>query len=461
MAQFNHGEPLRITSPGGVVDEHTLDVHAADVHSTGAHATDLRTRPGPAFLIYLHIVICCVSLVYVARFYVLFHIDFQDNQLYRATAAIALCALISPLFTLARFSFGYYIGFYLYTAVVGFIWLSFFTPFSYDQETARLSAVLSIIALLLPGLLITSPIRQIYVISPRQFERLPIVILFLAAATIAAGASYGFRLVGISDIYSFRGDISYPKVIEYATGIVSNALLPFAFACFVERGKMWFAAISVLLALLFYPITLSKLALLLPIWLVVTLVLSRLFEARTAVVLSILIPLLVGIVLIDAMDLGAILYFGTVNFRAFAIPSSALDHYNHFFSTHALTYFCQLSFLKEAVSCPYDDQLSVVMQDAYRLGNFNASLLATEGIASLGLKFAPVSVLICGFILGLANRLSAGLPDRFILLSGAAFPQILLNIPLTTSLLTHGAVVLFLLWYIVPRTNTETAGTSS
>ena len=68
---------------------------------------------------------------------------------------------------------------------------------------------------------------------------------------------------------------------------------------------------------------------------------------------------------------------------------------------------------------------------------------------------------MCGFILGLANRLSAGLPDRFILLSGAAFPQILLNIPLTTSLLSHGAVVLFLLWYIVPRRNTEMAGASS
>jgi hypothetical protein len=171
--------------------------------------------------------------------------------------------------------------------------------------------------------------------------------------------------------------------------------------------------------------------------------------------------MLVGIILIDAMNLDAIMYFGTVNFRAFAIPSSALDHYNDFFSTHPLTYFCQVSFLKEIVSCPYGDQLAVVLERAYRLGNFNASLLATEGVASLGSLLAPISILICGLILGLANRLSAGLPDRFILLSGAAFPQILLNVPLTTTLLSHGAAFLFLLWYVMPRQKVVPAGISS
>jgi hypothetical protein len=47
--------------------------------------------------------------------------------------------------------------------------------------------------------------------------------------------------------------------------------------------------------------------------------------------------------------------------------------------------------------------------------------------------------------------LSAGLPPRFILISGALLPQILLNVPLTTVLVTHGAGILFLLWYLTPR----------
>jgi hypothetical protein len=37
-------------------------------------------------------------------------------------------------------------------------------------------------------------------------------------------------------------------------------------------------------------------------------------------------------------------------------------------------------------------------------------------------------------------------------MSGAVLPQYFLNVPLTTALLTHGAGLLFLLWYIMPRT---------
>jgi hypothetical protein len=43
----------------------------------------------------------------------------------------------------------------------------------------------------------------------------------------------------------------------------------------------------------------------------------------------------------------------------------------------------------------------------------------------------------------------------FILISGAILPQILLNVPLTITLLTHGAALLFLLWYATPRTMFE------
>jgi hypothetical protein len=92
------------------------------------------------------------------------------------------------------------------------------------------------------------------------------------------------------------------------------------------------------------------------------------------------------------------------------------------------------------------------MNHAYPgFGNFNASLFSTEGIASVGPLFAPISVLLCGLVIGFANRLSAGLPPRFVLISSSVLVQLLLNVPLTTSLLSHGAALLFLLWYLTPR----------
>ena len=164
-----------------------------------------------------------------------------------------------------------------------------------------------------------------------------------------------------------------------------------------------------------------------------------------------LAPILAGLAIVILSNTYAAFIFSTVNFRMIAIPSVALDVYNDFFSKHELTDFCQISLLKQIMPCPYQEQLSVVMQRAYGLGNFNASLFATEGIASVGLFFAPVTTFLCGLVIAFGNRLSAGLPPRFILISGAILPQILLNVPLTTALLTHGAGILFLLWYITPR----------
>jgi hypothetical protein len=177
--------------------------------------------------------------------------------------------------------------------------------------------------------------------------------------------------------------------------------------------------------------------------------LARIFGARTTVILSLLLPLLAGI--LDAKFKVWPFYFYLVNARMIAIPSDAMDVYNHYFSSHDLTHFCQIRVLKPLVSCPYQNPLSVVMRDAYHLGYFNASLFATEGIASVGAWFAPVTGFLCGIVFALGNRLSAGLPSRFILVSGAIVPQVLLNVPLSTVLLTHGLGLLFLLWYMTPR----------
>jgi hypothetical protein len=162
------------------------------------------------------------------------------------------------------------------------------------------------------------------------------------------------------------------------------------------------------------------------------------------------VPVVTGLLLISLLPEYAIHYFSVVNFRMIAIPSVAMDVYNDFFSRHDLTYFCQISVLKPLMHCPYRD-LSITMEGAYHLGAFNASLFATEGIASVGVLFAPVTVFACGLVFAIANRLSAGLPAGFILVSGAILPPVLINVPLTTVLLTHGAGFLFLLWYVTPR----------
>jgi hypothetical protein len=416
-----------------------------------------QARRGLILLAGLHIVTCCVSLIYVADFYAGYHvIMFDKSRLYAAAANIAPFAMVSAVFAFSRFSFGYFLGFYFYTVILGYLWFVEFSKFQYDHTLASISAFASAVAFLVPALFITSPIRQRLILSARAFDILLSCILVFAAAIVAAGAFHNFRLVGLDDMYSFRGQLEFPGWMRYAMAATANALLPFAFACFVTRKNRWRAATVLLLLLLLYPITLTKLTLFAPLWLVFLLLLSRFFEARYSVVLSLFLPLLGGVLLAPLIKAGALApipltYFGAVNFRMIAFPSIAIDVYNDFFSTHNHTYFCQIYLLKPLVNCPYSEPLSVMMEKAYQLGNLNASLFATEGIASVGLAFAPLAVLGCGLVISLGNRLSSGLPSKFILLSGGILTQNFLNVPFTTSLLTGGAAVVFLLWYVTPR----------
>jgi hypothetical protein len=417
-----------------------------------------RERFGLVVLVFIHIVVCCASLIRASAYNFpvafdpsTFHIFFDPSRWYVAAAAVAAFALVAPLFAFAKFSFGYFVGFNFYTMVLGYLWLNCFTDLKYDHWTAGFSAAASAVAFLLPALFITSPVRQTFVLSEAAFDRLLTFILLVAGVTVAAGAAYNFRFVSVENIYDFRDKIETPAILNYLTGMTASALLPFAFAGFVARKAWWRAGAILLLLLLFYPITLSKLALFSPLWLVAILLLSRIFETRFAVVLSLLLPMLAGLVLIGLFNGNAASFFSVVNFRTFAVPSVAMDVYSDFFSTHDLTHFCQISVLRPLMQCPYHQQLSLLMQDAYRLGNFNGSLFATEGIASVGILFAPVAVLLCGLVIALGNRASAGLPAGFILVSAALLPQIFLNVPLTIVLVTHGAGLLFLLWYITPR----------
>jgi hypothetical protein len=418
----------------------------------------IRERLGLVLLICLHIVVCCISLTCVAYLKPVYHLLFDPTRLLAPVATVAAFALVGLLFVYAEFSVGYFVGFHFFTMVAGYLWINFFSDFSYNHQLSALSAAASAIAFLLPALFVRAPIRQISVISPAAFDRLLMLILMFAIVTVMFAASYNFRLVALDDIYDFRDELAFPVILNYLISITSSALLPFVFACFLARKYMWRAAIVLVLLTLYYPITLSKLALFTPVWLLFFALLSRIFEAKMTVILSLLVPLVAGLILLILFRMGlmpdqvAINYFGVVNFRMVAIPSIGLDFYSDFFSRHDVTYFCQLKVLKPLIPCPYQDPLSTEIYKANGIGgNFNASLFATEGIASVGALFAPAAVFACGLVIALANRLSAGLPPRFILISGAILPQVLLNVPLTITLLTHGAAFLFLLWYITPR----------
>lgn len=397
-----------------------------------------------------HTVVCAVSLFHALKF-TSHHIAHDPHQLPYAILSVAVFCLLASLFVLARFSFGYFIGFYLYTMVLGYIWLSWFTDFTYDLQAARISAAVSALVFLPPVLFLSFPLRQPFRISLAHFDFALDCLLAAAAATIMLAAIYNFRLVGLASIQDFRPSLEFPAMVRYSLGMVSSAVLPFLFACFVVRDRIWRAGLAVIILLLVYPVTLTKTAFFAPLWLIALAALSRRLEARMTVVLSVVLPILGGVILFTLLEKQAEALFDVVNFRMFIVPASAINVYNDFFSRNELTHFCQISILKNLLDCPYTEPLSIILERVYGLGTFNASLFATEGIASVGNALAPVSVFVCGLVVALGNCASRGLPPRLVLLSSAVLAQYFLNLPLTTMMLTHGTGLIFLLWYLTPR----------
>lgn len=413
----------------------------------------LDSKAALTVLVLLHSAVACLSLIKVAAFESYIH--FSTERVWIAVAVAVAFSVVSLLFAAARFSFGYFAGFYFYTMILGFLWIDVFSGYDYPRLLAGLSAALSLVLCLLPALFVRAPLPQLLTLSNARFEHLLTLILVISIGTIAVAGTYNFRLVAIAKIYDYRNALEFPGAVRYLTGWVSSILLPFAFACYWLLGQRWRAVLVLVLLLFFYPITLTKFAFFTPAWLIALAVLSRLLEARASVIVSIFVPMLIGLVavVVTGVALSSTLgrYFDLVNIRMMATASSALDIYNHFFASHPLTWFCQISVLKPLTHCPYQEPLAVVMQNTYGLGNLNASLFATEGIASVGLYLAPLTAFASGLVLSFGNRASAGLPPRFVLMSSGVLPHVLLNVPLSVAMLTHGIAILFLLWYVTPR----------
>lgn len=398
----------------------------------------------------------CASLILVSESTAReFHIDFDQGKVFIALAPIVAFGAVSCVaFSISRFSFGYFAGFYFFSAIASYLWLSYFTPLKYDHVAARISVSASYAAFLLPALTITrSPIR-LRVLSDRHMDILAKILIAAVFGIVAYAAKSGFRLASPTN-EAVRSSLDHPVWINYLISISTAAIVPFIFAWFHQRKSWALMGLSLIAGLSLYPVSLNKTAFLTPFWLLALAVLLRFAKVRIAVILTLLVPMLVGFIAFGLEPPDKKPIVGLLNFRLLAIPGSALDHYYHYFSRHPLTHFCQITFIGKLFQCSLPDQLGVVLQNTYGLGSYPASLFATEGIASVGVLFAPIMALICGLVIAVGNIASSGLRPSFVFLSSAILVQVLMNVPLSVLMVTHGGLLMFLLWAAAPKSYSD------
>ena len=232
-------------------------------------------------ILVLLVIVSSLSFAAVAKYYdYLGFFAFDGRRLLLAIPSILPIASLALVFAVGRPSLGYFLGLHFYNLILGYMWLVPISTLGYDRQAAMISALLSAVAFLLPAVFVCRPAPRLAVFSATAHDRLLDLILIVGVAIVAAGAFYNFRLVGLAEMYKFREGIEFPALFRYALNMTSTALLPFAFACFIWRGRHGRAAASLMLLLLLYPVTLTKITLLAPFWLVFLTILSRYFEIR-------------------------------------------------------------------------------------------------------------------------------------------------------------------------------------
>jgi hypothetical protein len=199
-------------------------------------------------------------------------------------------------------------------------------------------------------------------------------------------------------------------------------------------------------------------AVLMPLWIAYIFLMQRFFFRQSIIryVLTIMAPFLFFFFLSLALGLEdriSTFYdlFTLANYRLYSVPAISFNVYYQFFTTNPHTYWSHIGFIGNFVHYPYGQPLSVVMQNAYELGNDNASFLETDGIAAAGTVVLPFVCLIFGLVMVGINSCLRGLNGTLCAIVMASISVVIIDTGLGPALLTNGLALVTVVLLFAPR----------
>jgi hypothetical protein len=272
------------------------------------------------------------------------------------------------------------------------------------------------------------------------------------------------KLVSFEDVYDLRGDAA-----EIQSSALTNYLIMWLTYCFgpfyiaralVRGGKKDWAA-GVLILLLIYGATGSKLALLTPLFMFA---MKYIDNGRDEFLIRFLTVVVVSVsVLVLVIPQEGILRWVNAIFlmRVFGSNGWAAAVYYEFFSSHGFTFYTHIGPINAIFGgYPYGDHS--LGQEIARFylnsdtANVNAGFWASDAFAAFGIPgIFVVTAFLCLFMKEL-DKLARSFPLRLINLWLLGFWMALMNVPLSTALLSCGGLmVIFLLRSMHPRQQVE------
>lgn len=297
-------------------------------------------------------------------------------------------------------------------------------------------------------------------LGSNQFRQLDCVIgalaLMATALLLVANAEH-MRLVSFGDVYDLRFEsaaVPQSTASAYLISWLSYCFISYLYARGLIYRKWVYIAAGLAMSLTLYMSTGAKTAiLLLPVSMGLNWLwdngrdfLPRLLGAMVASILVLVLVLPDSGVWMWMKSIFLVRVLGTAGWTA----SKYLEH----FGAEGLTYYSHIGPINALThSYPFGDlslgQMIGLAYSGSTEANFNASFWASDGFAALG----PIGILvITPFVAGvlyLINRITLNLNPRFTVLWMGGFFMALLNVPLSTALLSGGGLVIFLLaWWL-------------
>ena len=334
--------------------------------------------------------------------------------------------------------------------------------FNWSRGEAELLAVQGSLAISMFFLFVASPLgwRSASVVSAEQ-RMVPWVGALAAISIAILILAYGryMRIVSFADVYDLRSQTNQVELGSFSLYLLSwfsYCFLPFFFARGILRRKLTDIGVGLAGCALIYASSGSKAAILLPF---IMLGLAWLIDAGRSFLPRLLGVLAGSTLLVTALpvEFPWIWAKSILLVRLLSTGGWTISVYYEYFTEHGLTYYSHVGPVNALTdSYPYQDlllgQVIGLEYSGTEAANFNANFWASDGFAALGLAGVPVITLLLVVVFFAINRASVYYSSKFVVLWLAGFWLALLNVPLSTALLSAGGgVTVFVLWIAKQR----------
>lgn len=283
-----------------------------------------------------------------------------------------------------------------------------------------------------------------------------------AVALLFVVVTFGgnMRLVSFEEVYELRAESNEVKtgtLVLYLLMWLPYALLPYHIVRWLFLRRRSDLALGLVASVVIYMATASKAALLTP---AILLVVDRIVRAGPDFLRALCVRLAAAQAVIVTLipDEGLLMWIKSIVLvRVLGTSGWNISVYYDYFKTHGHTYYMHVGPLNALFGgYPYGDTpMGMLIGREFtndEQANFNAGFWASDGFAAAGLLGVPIVTVAVALVLVALNRVASGFSSRFVAVWLSGFWLALLNLPLTTALLSGGGLLtIVLLWGARPR----------